>query len=133
MKYLLDTNLCIALIRRTSEGAERRLVAQAVTDVAISALTVAELEYGVARSRQPRLDADRLERFLQPLQIVGFDDGAAAAYGPARAALEKEGVMIGPIDMLLAAQALSLGVTLVTNNTQEFRRVKGLKVQDWTR
>ena len=74
-----------------------------------------------------------VERFLQPLQIAGFDDGAAAAYGPARAALEKKGVTIGPIDMLLAAQALSLGVTLVTNNTQEFRRVKGLKVQDWTR
>ncbi|MBI4545198.1 MAG: PIN domain-containing protein [Gemmatimonadetes bacterium] len=131
-RYLLDTNLCIALIRKSSPKAERRLARRRVTDVAISALTVAELEYGVAKSRQPKLNREKLDLFLQPLQVLSFDDAAALAYGAARASLEARGHMIGPIEMLLAAQALSLEATLVTNNTAEFR-VDGLKVQDWTK
>jgi tRNA(fMet)-specific endonuclease VapC len=132
MRYLLDTNLCIALIRRSSLTAERRVTEQAVTDVAISAITVAELELGVARSKQPKLNREKLDQFLQPLQILAFDDTAAASYGPARARLEARGEMIGPLDMLLAAQALGLGLTLVTNNVREFERVEGLQTEDWT-
>lgn len=131
-KYLLDTSLCIALIRKASENAVRRLVGHPVTDVAISALTVAELEYGVAKSRQPKLNREKLDGFLQPLQVLAFDDAAAAVYGDVRAKLEARGELIGPIDMLLAAQALSLELTLVTNNVEEFKRVEGLKVEDWT-
>ena len=132
MRYLLDTNLCIALIRRSSLVAERRVTEQAVTDVAISAITVAELEFGVARSKQPKLNREKLDQFLQPLQVLAFDDNAGAAYGPARARLEARGEMIGPLDMLLAAQALGLGLTLVTNNVREFERVEGLQTEDWT-
>jgi tRNA(fMet)-specific endonuclease VapC len=131
-EYLLDTNFCSALIRETSKKAVLRLVEHAVTEIALSALTVAELEYGVAKSRQPKLNRGRLDTFLQPLQVLSFDDAAALAYGKARAKLETRGEMIGPIDMLIAAQALSLDLTVVTNNTAAFRRVEGLKIEDWT-
>lgn len=132
LRFVLDTNFCIALIRKTSERAAQRLLERDVTEVAVSAVTVAELEYGVAKSKRPKLNRERLDRFLQPLQILAFGDAASAAYGPVRAKLEARGEVIGPLDMLLAAQALSLGVTLVTNNLGEFRRVEGLQVEDWT-
>ena len=131
-RYLLDTNFCIALIRRASERAERRLVESDVIDVAVSAVTVAELEYGVAKSRKPELNREKLDRFLQPLQILAFDDDAALAYGASREKLEARGEMIGPLDMLLASQALGRDLTIVTNNTREFRRVEGLRVEDWS-
>ena len=134
--YLLDTNTCITLIRRRTEGAERilrRLTRHAVRDVAVASLTVAELEYGVARSRDPQTNRARLDQFLLPLQILPFDDAAAAEYGRVRADLEAGGVGIGPIDTLLAAQALSLSAVMVTNNTKEFERVRGLIVEDWSR
>jgi tRNA(fMet)-specific endonuclease VapC len=134
--YLLDTNTCITLIRRRTDGAERivrRLTRHAVRDVAISALTVAELEFGVAKSRDPETNRARLDQFLLPLQILPFDDAAAAEYGPVRADLEARGVGIGPIDTLLAAQALSLSAVMVTNNTSECERVQGLVVEDWSR
>lgn len=133
LRYLLDTSFCIALIRRVSRRAEEKLVEHAAPEVAVSALTVAELEYGVARSREPERNRAKLDGFLQPLQILAFDDAAAVAYGPVRAGLERRGRMIGPIDTLLAAQALSLDLTMVTNNTGEFERVEGLRVEDWTR
>lgn len=130
--YLLDTNLCIALIRKKPESALRMLVEHPVTDVAVSIVTVAELEYGVVKSRQPKLNRVKLDGFLQPLQVLLFDDAAALAYGEARAKLEARGEVIGPLDMLLAGHALSLDLTVVTNNTREFTRVDGLKVEDWT-
>jgi len=134
--YLLDTNTCITLIRRRTDGAERilrRLTRHAVRDVAVGSLTVAELEYGVARSRDPETNRARLDQFLLPLQILPFDDAAAAEYGRVRADLEARGVGIGPIDTLLASQALSLSAVMVTNNTSEFERVPGLVVEDWSR
>jgi len=132
-RYLLDTNFCIALIRKLSERAERKVVEHDVAEIAISALTVAELEYGVAQSRKPEVNREKLDLFLQPLQILAFDDAVALAYGAARAKLAASGKVIGPIDMLLAGQALGLDMTLVTNSTREFGRVAGLRVEDWTR
>ena len=134
--YLLDTSACITLIRRRGEGSDRmlrRLTRQAVADVAISTLTVAELEYGVAKSADPATNRGYLDQFLLPLQILPFDDAAALAYGSVRAALETRGIGIGPIDTLLAAQALSLDAIMVTHNTKEFARVPGLAVEDWTK
>ena len=133
--YLLDTNTCVALIRQVA-GAERilrRLTRHRVTEVAVAALTVAELDFGVKKSREPARNRARLDQFLLPLQILPFDDAAAAQYGAVRADLERRGLGIGPIDTLLAAQALSLAAVMVTNNTAEFERVPGLIVEDWSR
>jgi tRNA(fMet)-specific endonuclease VapC len=133
--YLLDTSTCIALIRR-AQAAERilhRLTRHQVTDVAVATLTVAELEFGLVRSRDPAHNRVRLDQFLLPLQILPFDDAAAAQHGSVRAGLEARGLGIGPIDTLLAAQALSLAAVMVTNNKSEFERVPGLIVEDWSR
>lgn len=131
MKYLLDTDICIYLIKRRPESVVRHLAAQQVGDVGVSAVTVAELRYGVARSAQTERNARALELFLAPLVIADFDAGAATAYGAVRAALERAGAPIGALDTLIAAHALSLGATLVTNNTCEFDRVPGLSLANW--
>ena len=133
MKYLLDTNICIYLIKRKPPRVQRELLACSVGDVAVSSITVAELEFGVQKSAAPSRNMDALMQFLMPLAIVDFDFAAAACYGKVRAALEKRGKPIGPLDTLIAAHALSLDLTLVTNNTREFRRVSGLKVANWAR
>jgi tRNA(fMet)-specific endonuclease VapC len=130
--YLLDTSTCVALIRNRSPEALERLTACAVGEVGISTIVVAELEYGVAKSKYGRLARQRLDGFLAPLQIIAFDDTAAALYGPLRAALEMQGEMIGPLDLLIAAQGLAVNATVITNNVKEFRRVPKLHVEDWT-
>jgi tRNA(fMet)-specific endonuclease VapC len=129
--YLLDTSTCIELIRNRSPAALERLTQCTVGDVGISAIAVAELEYGVAKSTYARLARQRLDGFLAPLQILAFDDAAAAAYGPLRAALEAKGTPIGSLDLLIAAQALSIGAIVVTGNVKEFRRVPKLSVENW--
>ena len=132
--YLLDTNTCIALLRDRTPASARivhRLVAHDVGEIAVSALTVAELEYGVARSREPVANRRRLAQFLLPLQILPFDSLAAFHYGIVRAELELQGAGIGPIDTLLAAHALSVRAVMVTGNVREFRRVAELEVEDW--
>lgn len=133
--YLLDTNTCVALIRQTESAGRilRRLTRHRITEVGVAALTVAELDFGVAKSRDPVRNRARLDQFLLPLQILPFDDAAAAQYGAVRADLQARGVGIGLIDTLLAAQALSLAAVMVTNNTREFERVSGLIVEDWSR
>jgi tRNA(fMet)-specific endonuclease VapC len=89
------------------------------------------LEYGAANSAQPRKNREALEEFVSPLDIATFDRDAAEAYGRIRATLERKGLPIGAMDMLIAAHALSLGANLVTNNETEFRRVSGLRVENW--
>ncbi len=131
MKYLLDTDMCIYLIKRRPESVIRHLAEQPVGDVGVSAVTVAELQYGVARSAQTERNAQALELFLAPLVIAGFDAGAATAYGVVRAALERSGTPIGALDALIAAHALSLGATLVTHNTREFGLIPGLALANW--
>ncbi len=102
-----------------------------MSDVAISSVTLSELEYGVAKSGRPEQNRDALNDFLVPLEIIPFDAHAAFHYGEIRTFLEKEGMVIGPMDMLIASHARSLAVTLVTNNTEEFERVPGLRVENW--
>lgn len=131
MKYLLDTNICIYIIKRRPERVIQELTKQTVGEVGISSITAAELWHGVARSQSYERSRAALEQFLVPLVIADFDAVAAAAYGQVRAALEKQGQPIGPFDTLIAAHALSLGATLVTNNEREFRRVAGLSVVNW--
>lgn len=133
MAYLLDTDTCIYMINRRP-GYERileRMDGLRYGDVLLSTVSLAELWYGVARSGQRGRNRDRLERFLARFEARAFDAGAAAAYGPIRAELAAAGTPIGPLDTLLAAHALSLGATMVTNNLREFSRVAGLTLENW--
>lgn len=129
--WLLDTNICIYLIKRKPEQVLRRLRAVEIERVALSAVTVAELQYGVAKSGRVEQNALALAAFLAPLSVEPFDDDAAAVYGTVRADLERAGTPIGSMDMLIAAHALALGRTVVTNNAREFERVAGLSVENW--
>lgn len=128
---MLDTNICIYLIKRRPPAVIDRFLRCDVGQVAISSVTLAELQYGVAKSQFPEKNAEALQAFLLPLEILPFDDAAGAAYGPIRVDLEKRGVSIGAMDLMIAAHALSLDVTLVTHNIREFSRVEGLRVETW--
>lgn len=133
MKLMLDTNTCIALIKRKPVHALQQFNEYQIGDIGISAVTLAELRYGVSKSQHQAKNHAALEEFILPLELAVFDEEATAAYGIVRAALEKQGTPIGSLDTMIAAHALSLGVTLVTNNTREFERVAKLKIVDWIR
>jgi tRNA(fMet)-specific endonuclease VapC len=131
MKYLLDTNICIALIRQKPAALIQRLTSLQPGDAGISSITLAELFHGVEKSAQPEQNMSALEQFLLPLDLADFGQDAALVYGKIRADLERTGQLIGSMDILIAAHAVSLGAIMVTNNVQEFQRVKGLFVEDW--
>ena len=131
MKYLLDTNTCIYIINKKPPSAVNRIRSKHPDEVSISTITIAELEYGVHRSKHADQNRIALLEFLVPFVILDFDQSAAAVYGSVRASLERKGSPIGPMDLLLAAQALSQQLTLVTNNEREFRRVAGLQIENW--
>jgi tRNA(fMet)-specific endonuclease VapC len=132
LRRLLDTNVCIHIIRRRPQAVLRRFEDYGIGEVGVSSVTVAELRYGVEKSARPEQNLEALGRFLLPLEVLDFGGEAAAAYGRVRATLEKAGTPTGPLDTLIAAHAVSMSVTLVTNNTREFGRVPGLEVEDWT-
>ena len=131
MKVMLDTNICIAIIKRKPPQVLKRFSAYRVGEIGISWATLAELEFGVAKSQHLERNQTALDEFVLPLEIANFDREAARAYGRVRAMLETKGTPIGALDMMIGAHALALGVTLVTNNTKEFRRISGLNVVDW--
>lgn len=131
MIVMLDTNTCIALIKRKPVHALQKFTEYQVGDIGISAVTLAELRYGVSKSQHQARNQAALDEFMLPLEVAAFDEQATVAYGVLRAALEKQGTPIDPLDTLIAAHALSLGVALVTNNTREFDRVPKLMVVDW--
>ena len=131
MNVLLDTNMCIYLIKNRPPEVLRRFEEYAVGDIGVSSVTAAELHFGAQKSQRPAQNEQALEQFLLPLAVVGFDLSASIAYGRVRAALEKQGTPIGPLDTLIAAHALSLDLTLVTNNVREFARVPDLSVENW--
>jgi tRNA(fMet)-specific endonuclease VapC len=131
MKVMLDTNVCIALIKRKSPQVLKRFNDYTVGDICISWVTLAELEFGVAKSQQKERNQAALDEFILPLEVAGFDRETALAYGRVRAELEKKGTPIGALDTMIGAQALTLEVTLATNNVREFSRIKGLAVVDW--
>lgn len=131
MRYLLDTNICIYLIKKKPLQVLERLRTLAIAEVGISAITLAELEFGVAKSSRSEQNTEALQAFVAPLEILPFDDRAACRYGTIRAYLESQGQPIGSLDMLIAAHASSLSLTLVTNNLREFQKVPGLSVENW--
>jgi tRNA(fMet)-specific endonuclease VapC len=131
MKVMLDTNICIYLIKQQPPTVIERFLSQPVGEIGISSITAAELAYGVSKSRHVSKNRHALEQFLAPLEIAPFDQAAAWSYGRLHAHLEAKGTPIGSMDMLIAAHALSLGVRLVSNNLREFRRVPGLRLENW--
>jgi tRNA(fMet)-specific endonuclease VapC len=132
VKYLLDTNICIYLINRRPPSVLERLAQHQLGDLGVSAVTAAELAFGVAKSGSERNRA-ALEKFLAPLEVAPLGYSVIWGYGSLRASLEKRGRPIGPFDGLIAAHALALGATLVTNNERAFKRVPGLQLENWTR
>lgn len=133
IRTLLDTNVCIDLIRGRAPDVQRRLRRRKIGSVGLSSITLAELEHGVAKSRDPQRNALALALFRAPIAVLPFDDTAAARYGMIRSQLERAGTPIGPYDMLIAAHALALHATLITSNEREFQRVDGLRVENWSR
>lgn len=131
MKYLLDTNICIYIIKQKPLDVLGRFRACAVGDIGLSSITVAELQYGVSKSQAKERNQQALDLFLVAPVIAEFDYSAAYVYGQIRAELEQKGQPIGALDLLIAAQAISLNITLVTNNEREFARIPGLEVENW--
>lgn len=130
--YLLDTNICIFAINKKSPKLLAKLKNQTRRGIYISSLTVAELEFGVQNSQRPESNRLALLRFLSIFDILNFDSCDAVDYGHLKVKLKRKGQIIGPIDMLLAAQALNKNMTFVTNNVSEFARIDELKIEDWT-
>jgi len=135
LTYLLDTNIVVALLRnKPARVRERlRLAVSETAKIIVSSVVLFELWYGVARSGRPQENTERLRAFLSGnVSVLPFEEGDAAIAGDLRATLETGGTMIGPYDLLIAAQALRTGATLATANVSEFARVNGLMWEDWT-
>lgn len=133
IQYMLDTNICIYIIKRKPANVIERLRQSRVSQVGISTITLSELEYGVAKSIKPEQNQFALAQFLAPMEILSYGDEAAQQYGRLRAFLEKQGMSIDSLDMLIAAHVLSIDTILVTNNEKEFSRVPGLKIDNWVK
>ena len=131
MRYMLDTNMCIFLMKNRAKVVERYRVNKA-DGITISAITAAELQFGVFNSAQPEKNRNGLTAFFIGLTVLDFDESAAFEYGRIRTDLQRNGTPIGPLDTLIAAHAKAHGMILVTNNTREFARVKGLALEDWS-
>jgi tRNA(fMet)-specific endonuclease VapC len=131
LMYLLDTNTCIFLINKKPKHALDRLHKEIKKKVFLSSISIAELHFGVYNSKNIEANRMALTEFIAPFEILQFDDSDAERFGMIRAELKSQGKMIGPYDLLIAAQALSRNLTLVTNNTDEFSRIKNLKIEDW--
>ena len=129
--YLLDTNICIYIIKKKPIEVLKKLKTKSKNDIYISSITVAELEYGVAKSDYPEKNKISLIEFLSIFKILNFDDNDAVEFGMIKADLTKKGKIIGPMDLLIAAQAKSKKLILVTNNIKEFERVIDIKVENW--
>ena len=132
-KFMLDTDACIDLIRRRNAHLLANLLRRQAEDICISSVTLSELEYGAAKSSNPNRNRLALAAFIAPITVHPYGEHAAYSYGLLRAGLERAGTPIGPLDTMIAAHALSLSQTIVTNNEQEFRRVSGLKVENWAK
>lgn len=129
--YMLDTNICIFVIKKRPEKVLSHLQAHRPSEICISSITYAELCHGVEKNQAKDRNRLALTLFLSSISILPFDEAASLEYGRVRARLEQRGTPIGPLDSLIAAHARSLHMTLVTNNTREFRRVEGLSIEDW--
>ena len=132
MKYILDTNICIYIINEKPDKVLRKFELYPVYEFGISSITHAELQYGVEKSKNKNTNQAALDEFLLPLTILPFHGKRlVTSYGKIRASLESKGQTIGPLDMLIAAHALSLDLTIISNNIKEFSRIQNLKCENW--
>src|SRR5438552_2034488 len=131
MRYLLDTNTCIAYLNGRTPEVRRRLAALNPEEIALCSVVKAELLYGAQKSNVREQTMGKLQQFFAPLQSLAFDDRAATEYGAIRADLDRRGQPIGPNDLMIASIARANSLTLVTHNTGEFQRVSGLGLEDW--
>lgn len=131
IKYMLDTNMIAYAKKRRPEVVLEHLMQHDPSQICISSITMAELEYGVHNSSKPEQNRTALMMFLSEITILPFDSDASFEYGKIRYDLKSKGILIGGNDLLIAAHAKSLGLTLVTHNTREFSRVEGLSIEDW--
>lgn len=131
--YLIDTNICIYLIKKKSEFLLQRFESEKIFNIGVSAISVAELEYGIAKSIYPERNRNALIEFLTCFEIIPFTDTDTEAFGAIRAYLHKKGNPIGPYDLQIAAQCLSRSLVLVTNNVKEFARVPDLHIENWVK
>lgn len=132
MEYLLDTNICIYIIKKKPEKVFNKFRNISFGSIGISSITLAELQYDVMKSSNPGKNQEALERFITPLQIFEFGFDQTLVYGQIRAELERKGTPIGPLDTLIASHAVSLDLILVTNNMREFKRIPDLQLENWT-
>jgi len=133
MKFMLDTNICIYIIKRKPLDVIERFNQTGISQIGISSISLSELLYGVSKSSKPEQNRIALMQFIAPLEILAYGDEASQYYGDLRAHLEKQGTPIGSLDMLIAAHALSIPCTLVTNNEKEFIRIPDLKIDNWVK
>lgn len=133
MKYLLDTNICIYIIKKKPAIVIEKFITMPLGSIGISTITLAELQYGIRKSSNPEKNLTALNQFIIPLEVIDFDYNATIEYGFIRADLEKKGTPIGSLDTMIGAHAKSRGLTLVTNNEGEFERIFGLKIENWTK
>ncbi|HOP64548.1 MAG TPA: type II toxin-antitoxin system VapC family toxin [Spirochaetota bacterium] len=131
--YLLDTNICIYIIKKKPVEVLKVLKRKLKKDIYVSSITIAELEYGVAKSQFPEKNRIALIEFLSIFNILPFDDTDAVEFGVIKTDLEKKGKIIGPMDLLIAGQAKAKKLILVTNNINEFERVEGIKIENWAK
>ena len=131
IRYMMDTNTCIALIKARPDSMFARLSGLSVGEVAISGIVAAELWYGVARSQQKKQNEAALRDFLDYVVVLDWPCEACSIYGQVRATLEEKGAPIGAMDLLIAAHSLWLDTIIVTDNTREFQRVPDLKIENW--
>jgi len=131
MKYLIDTNILIYLMDSKSVKVQEKFTAQSPDDFCVSVITVAELIYGAKKSKNIETNLNAVIKILSPFTIIDFSSEDAFAYGDIRAGLEKQGRVIGANDLLIASQALSRNLIVITANVSEYARVEGLKVENW--
>ena len=132
MKYFLDTNICIYYLKGMYPEIIKKLLSKNPEDIKIPSIVKAELMYGAEKSESKNKIKEKIIEFLLPFEIVGFNDEATEIYGKTREYLEKKGMIIGPNDLIIASTVLSQNGTLITNNAKEFKRIKELKIENWT-
>ncbi|MDX9872942.1 MAG: type II toxin-antitoxin system VapC family toxin [Clostridia bacterium] len=131
MKYLLDTDICIYIIKQNPSRIIKKFHSLNVGDICISSIAYAELQYGINKSQNPMRNKIALAGFIAPIDILPFSEKAAVTFGKIRSALERQGQIIEPYDLLIAAQAISENLILVTNNTREYSRIPELNIENW--